>query len=201
LAACRLAGVQPSYITLPDLDTEEQIAAFIQDQNAERRNLSVGQQAMGRALMLAAQGKRRNGRWERGSVTNVTDGSDGERVLMVKAGAVLDTAARATALGPEFADYTTLPGQVMSRECTLDFAYRQAQAFEGQAALAEAMKTQPLTEALTRLEVALEDAQNVFPLPVLAVTPTKQHRNQIEELKRAASDIAAQLRTYAKEQL
>jgi len=54
---------------------------------------------MGRGLMLKAAGRRRNGRWVKGSVTNVTDGTDAERVLMVKVGLVLDVADRATTLG------------------------------------------------------------------------------------------------------
>lgn len=205
LAACRLAGVQPGYVTLPELDSEEQIAEYIQDRNAERRHLSAGQQAMGRALMLQAAGKRKNGRWERGAITQSLglsqEQAQGETEALRKAGLVLDTAARAAALGDDFAEYTLLPQQVMGREATLDFAYRMAQAFEGKAALAEAMKTQPLTEALTRLEVILDDARTRFPLPVLAVTPTKQHRAQIEALKKTAADIAAELRNYTKEHL
>lgn len=203
LAACRLAKVKPSYVTLPDLDTEERIAAYIQDRNAERRHLSAGQQAMGRALMLQAAGRRKGGRWERGAITQSLglsqDDAQGETEALRKAGLVLDTAARAAALGEDFVDYTTLPVEVMAREATLDFAYQMAKAFEGKAALAEAMRTQPLTEALTRAQVVLDDLEALLPLPVLAVPLTKHHRQQLDDLNRRARLIAARFSAYSKE--
>jgi hypothetical protein len=203
LAACRLAKVAPMYVTLPDLDTEERIAAYIGDRNAERRHLSAGQQAMGRALMLQAAGKRKNGRWERGAITQSLglsqDEAQGETEALRKAGLVLDTAARAVALGEDFADYTLLPAKVMAREDTLDFAYRMSVDFEGRAVLAEAMKTQPLTEAVLKTSVILDDVEALLPWPVLAGPMTKDHRKRIEELNRRARTLAAQFSTYAKE--
>lgn len=45
LAACRLAGVAPSYVTLPELKDEEAIAAYIASENLQRRDLTQGQKA------------------------------------------------------------------------------------------------------------------------------------------------------------
>lgn len=64
------------------------------------------------AEQLAAEGKRKNGRWQRGSVSQTSDLSsdrDAWRVAMVSAGLVLDHA-------PD------LSGQVISGELTLNEA-------------------------------------------------------------------------------
>lgn len=68
LAACQIAGVTPVFESVA-LATDAEVAAFVSSRNAERRHLSSGQQAAGRALMLIAQGKRKDGRWARGSVS------------------------------------------------------------------------------------------------------------------------------------
>jgi hypothetical protein len=184
LAACRLAGVAPSYATLPGLDSEEAVAAFIGDRNAERRHLTSGQQAMGRALMLQAAGKRKNGRWERGSTKNVVD-STADAKGLEKAGLILDVAARAAVLGPDFADYKDLPQQVMAGQkegrTTLDFAYRLAQEFDARSAHAEAMKTAPLDLKLNEAAVILDDFGKLLPLPRIEVPLTKGHRERITE--------------------
>lgn len=205
LAACRLANVSPTYVSWAALDSEEQIAAYIQDRNAERRHLTAGQQAMGRALMLQAAGKRRNGRWERGSVVANTESRTNdestrtEQDAMRKAGLVLDTAARAGALGPEFADYTLLPAQVMSRELTLDFAYRAAEAFEGRAALAEAQKKAPFLHAVTAIEVDLDSIERHLPLPEVEAPLVRSDLARIDALAKRFTAAAAALRTYRKE--
>lgn len=199
LAACELAGVAPSFWTDRELETEPRIARFINTANAERRHLTTGQQAMGRALMLQAQGRRRNGRWERGAISDSRNMASTERESLAKAGLVLDVAARAEALGPEFAAEAALPADVMAGVIRLDFAYKIAQQFDGKAAMAEAMKTQPLTEALTRLEVIFDDIEALLPLPDIAAPMTKAHRTQIATLTRRGRDFAAALNTHAKE--
>lgn len=68
---------------------------------------------MFRARNLARQGKRRNGRWERGTVDNqqlLNSGAWYE--LMKKAGLVIDVAVRAAALGPEFGYFVDQPAKV-----------------------------------------------------------------------------------------
>lgn len=69
LEACRIARVHPKYLSPRGLDTDEEIRAYIGRVNAQRRNVSTGQKAIAVADDLAAQGKRKNGRWERGSIT------------------------------------------------------------------------------------------------------------------------------------
>lgn len=63
LAACRIAGVEPSFIV-----HEGDPVRLVTSKNHQRRHLSNGQRAMVVADTLADEGKRRNGRWERGSV-------------------------------------------------------------------------------------------------------------------------------------
>lgn len=200
LAACELAGVEPSFWTDHDLETEPRIARFINTVNAERRHLTAGQQAMGRALMLQAQGRRRNGRWERGALfqeSGIADSATYESLK--KAGLVLDVAARAAVLGDEYADWAGLPANVMARDCTLDFAYRSALDFETKATLAEAMKTQPLTEALLKASVILDDLDALLPLPVLDVPLTKDHRKHIDDINRRGRATLARFTSYSKE--
>lgn len=198
LRAAELAGVEP-WFEVREFASDAEVAEYVADQNAERRHLTAGQQAMGRALMLQAQGKRRNGRWERGTFANNQDLDRSAEVALSKAGLILDTAERAAGLGDEYADWASLPAQVMCRGCTLDFAYRSALDFETKAALAEAMKTQPLTEALTRAEVVLDDLAALLPLPALDVPLTKGHRTQLADINKRARELAAQFSSYAKE--
>ena len=68
LAACELAGVDPRFENDPTLTDDTAIAAFINRKNAQRRNVLTGQKAMSVAEQLAAEGKRKDGRWLRGSV-------------------------------------------------------------------------------------------------------------------------------------
>lgn len=97
LAACELATVTPTFTTLA-LAGDTEIAEYINARNAQRRNVSTGQKAMAVAEQLAAQGKRKNGRWQRGSVsaTNVADDRDAWRKHMERAGLVLDYAPELT---------------------------------------------------------------------------------------------------------
>ena len=77
LEACRIARVHPKYLSPRGLDTDEEIRAYIGRVNAQRRNVSTGQKAIAVADDLAAQGKRKNGRWERGSITTQESGLSG----------------------------------------------------------------------------------------------------------------------------
>lgn len=62
--ACWLADVEPMYETY-----DGDAAMYIISANKMRRHLSTGQCAMVTAQMLVADGKRKDGRWLRGSVT------------------------------------------------------------------------------------------------------------------------------------
>lgn len=57
-AACDMAGVEKSYITLP---AETDIVAYILSQNVRRRHLSKGQQAMAIAMMLELEDGKQTG--------------------------------------------------------------------------------------------------------------------------------------------
>lgn len=114
LAACERAGVKPAFMTLGSLKEESAVAAFINDKNTERRHLSPGQRAVGRALMLAAQGKRREGRWERGAIHGSVNRSESND--LTKAGVLID---HDTARGTRFAQ------SVLTGDLALDAAHKR----------------------------------------------------------------------------
>ena len=64
LAACERLGVEPRFHVVETDDPWDEINAA----NVETKPLSSGQRAMARAMALVAQGKRKDGRWERDSL-------------------------------------------------------------------------------------------------------------------------------------
>jgi hypothetical protein len=93
LAACNLADIGPRFYLNSDLDTDEKIAAFINSKNAQHRDNKTGQKAMSNAVQLAAEGKRQDGRWKRGSITQKSGLSpDAWTEAMRVAGIVIDHA-------------------------------------------------------------------------------------------------------------
>ena len=125
LEACRIAGVSPRYLTPPGLDSDDAIRQWISKANAQRRNVSTGQKAMAVADDLAAQGKRKNGRWAHGAKSQTSDTSHGWRVAMVQAGLVIDWRR-------------DLVDQVIAGGVTLNDAAGQAEAARDAQAIAEA---------------------------------------------------------------
>lgn len=114
LEACRRAEVEPTSGYLPvDVDPVD----YIVGANVERRHLSTGQRAMARAMALHAQGKRKGGRWARGSVDITESRNSAEartwRDAMMRAGVVLDETPEAARL-------------VLSGELAISEAYRAA---------------------------------------------------------------------------
>lgn len=127
LEACRIAGVSPKYLTPRGLDTEEAVRSYIGRVNAQRRNVSTGQKAMAVADDLAAQRKRKNGRWAYGSIQS-TDSRTSDRTwidAMRLAGLVIDWR-------PDLVD------QVIAGDVTLNAAAEQAEAARDVQARAEA---------------------------------------------------------------
>lgn len=112
-AACQRAGVAPSTVTFDGDDA----AAFVLSANVSRRHLSTGQQAMSTALVLSDAGKRKDGKWAYGSVSNSQNSGSSQRAwraLMEQGGQILDHAA-------------DLAEQVVGGTLALDAAYRQAE--------------------------------------------------------------------------
>jgi hypothetical protein len=107
LAACRLAGVGPEFVSYEGKEPE----MYVISANVHRRHMTTGARAMATAMVLQSIGKRRNGRWARGSVPVTSgSGSNGWSQRMAEAGLVVDAA------DPE------LCRRVLSGEVTLDAA-------------------------------------------------------------------------------
>lgn len=90
LAACRLVNVEPTFTTH---DGDPWV--YSRSANLWRRNMTTGQRAAACAISLIAEGKRKNGRWVRGSVPGDSDNpgiriTDAWADAMVKAGTVAD---------------------------------------------------------------------------------------------------------------
>ncbi|MDH6247551.1 hypothetical protein [Mycobacterium sp. OTB74] len=65
-AFCRSAGNRR--VCAVDVYDGDDLAEYVIDCNITRRNMSTGRRAMSTALVLEADGRRKNGRWKRGSV-------------------------------------------------------------------------------------------------------------------------------------
>jgi hypothetical protein len=91
LAACELAGIAPHFIT-HDGDP----IAFVLSANVARRHMTTGARAMATAVVLVADGKRRDGRWAYGALANSEESNNSTwRVAMAQAGVVLDVTPEA----------------------------------------------------------------------------------------------------------
>ena len=201
LAACRMAGVEPTFVTREELTDDDAIADFVLSANVENRSLTNGQKAMFRARNLARQGKRKNGRWERGTVANGLSSSidAGYIKAMKQAGLVIDVANRAASLGPDFQLFVDQPQKVENGETTLDAAHRIAQDFDAKAAMAEMAIWAPFTKAAAELEQLSIDSASATELPVVDAPLSKEHRTQLEETAKRFAAVASMIRAYAKE--
>jgi hypothetical protein len=115
LLACERVNVIPTFTTFTGNPW-----AFSRDKNNERRHLTTGQRAASYALSLIVEGKRVNGRWARGSVTE----DDGDTRKSTST-AWADTMAKAGAI----ADWSTdndLIVAVRDGDIALDAAYKTA---------------------------------------------------------------------------
>ena len=144
LEACHRAGISPRFISDPSLTDDAAIEDYIADANAERRNVSTGQKAMSRARVLARRGKRKNGRWARGSIgnTEVRVTAEGRTWLdaIRLAGLVMDW--RPDLAGPVIGGGVTLNDAVTKAE-----AARDAEALAEAARRAEEERLQDLRES------------------------------------------------------
>ena len=138
-AACAIAEVEPRFIVHEALESDAATAEFINAKNAQRRNVSTGQKAMSVAEQLAAQGKRKDGRWWRGSINENSRLSDDKAwpKMMQVAGIVIDYA-------PHLAD------QVIGGTITRNDAATQAEATRD-TAIREAKQAEERTEQLAKM--------------------------------------------------
>jgi hypothetical protein len=203
LRACEQAGVEPVFTHLaPDADPY----AIVNAKN-ERKNHTTGQQAMGRAIVAEAQGKRKAGRWERGTIAiHESVNTEHWRNAMAQAGYILDIAAKAEAMEPgngitqeNLNGFATLPDRVRDGETSLDAAYKQAQQFESIATLAEELHYKPITDWLNQLHELGRDAITRYGTPPTVDGPMR--RKDIEratECKKQFTAAAAILNDYLK---
>lgn len=91
LEACTRAGVHPDVVTY-----EGDPVAFVLGANVTRRHMTTGARAMATAVVLATNGKRRDGKWSYGAVPNVGDSPRSTwQAAMADAGVVLDVTPEA----------------------------------------------------------------------------------------------------------
>lgn len=108
--ACQELGIDFQVVTYAGSD----ILEYIADCNGARRHMTNGARAMATALMLAQDGRRKDGRWNYGALTELSESGQSDfRKRVNEAGTVLDHA-------PDLAD------QVVSGDLALDAAYKQA---------------------------------------------------------------------------
>jgi hypothetical protein len=116
MEACRRVNVEPDFVTY-DGDPW----AYSRSVNLWRRNLTTGQRAASCAISLIAEGKRRDGRWVRGSVPGddgaITESRNTWQDAMMRAGTVAD-----------WSNDQDLLLAVREGEMALDAAYQQAKA-------------------------------------------------------------------------
>lgn len=116
LAACKRVRVEPEFV---EFDGDPW--TYSRSHNLWRRNLTTGQRAAACALSLLAEGKRKDGRWARGSVpgdeVDSTDSRNTWQAAMTQAGVIAD-----------WSDELDLLLSVRDGRTALDAAYKTAKA-------------------------------------------------------------------------
>jgi hypothetical protein len=203
LQACEMAGVEPQFI---HLDSDIDPYAIVNAKN-ERKNHTTGQQAMGRAIVALAQGKRKAGRWERGTIAiHESVNTEHWRNAMAQAGYILDIAAKAEAMEPgngitqdNLNGFATLPDRVRDGETSLDAAYKQAQQFESIATLAEEMHYRPVTEWLNQMfELGKTAVTRYADVPEVEGPKRAKDIKRANECKKQFTEAANILNAYLK---
>lgn len=141
LEACNRAQVEARTEVYDGTD----IAEYVIASNVTRRNMSTGARAMATALVLAADGRRENGRWRRGSVDISESGNTDSqwRQRLAECGVVLD-------FKPDLA------AEVVSGAITLNDAFTQADAIRTSA---ERDKIMAREKAKREKQEAAEEAE------------------------------------------
>lgn len=107
--ACKMLEIPPKVEVYPGDDLADLVIRL----NVRRRHLSTGVMAMTTALVLKADGRRKDGRWIRGSILQDHEIGRKWQVAMWKAGVILDTRPR-------------LADRVVAGTMSLDAAYQIA---------------------------------------------------------------------------
>jgi len=169
LAACRLAGVYPTYVTLPELKDDVAVASFIASKNLQRRDLTQGQKAhLAVALDLGSK-------------------SDGKTLA-----AVAGVSAAHISQARTIAEWCPhLPAQVIAGAMPHAEAYAQAQAVKDEATAAERYKKQA-AEALADLRTNRPDLATLVDEDRLPLTDALdlRRRDAEKERRRAEADAA-----------
>ncbi len=176
LAACELATIEPKFVRDLALDDDMKVAAFINSKNAHHRDNVTGQKAMSDAVQLAARGKRKNGRWVRGSITQMS-GLSGSALTeaMRLAGTVLDYA-------PE------LSAQVIAKTITLNDAATQAETVRDAAAAEAAEKAKQKKDLAKLRELRPDLADKVELGEFAAVDALKVIADELAAIEKAERD-------------
>lgn len=180
LAACALAGVEPTF-TVHQGDPLEVVLGA-----EDRRHLSPGQRAMWRAMVMAEAGLRENGRWKYGSKSQDLGNSAAEALR--QAGVILDWLGH-------------LAAQVLGGEVAIDDAYRRARAEREKAKRLEELDAD-LAALVTHDTITMDEALARQQLPGdlrgrvndghISVEEARQLEKERNERVRSAVDAATQ---------
>ena len=206
LKACQLASVEPTFTVL-DEATDPYMVVVAKN---ERKNHSTGQQAMGRALIAAAAGRRKAGRWERGTGDNtkLSINEQSWRNLMQQAGVIIDTAEKAKhyeagngITQQNLDEYTNLPEQVRDGLLPISSAYQLAQRFELIIANAESIRYENIVKWLNQIdEIGYELTTKYATPPAYPSGPTRrQDIDQATTVKKQLQTAVAIINDFLKE--
>ena len=157
LDACKLASVEPEFV-IYDGDP----VPFILAKNGDRRHMTTGAKAMTTAVVLADAGYRKNGRWQRGSVSANGDISNSAwQKAMKEAGQVIDTVPK-------------LAPKVIAGDLTLATARKEAEAV--------ALRSESETERLQTLKSEAPDLATKVAAGELTLTEAEAaHRQRVAD--------------------
>jgi hypothetical protein len=168
LAACERAGIKPTFTTYNGDDTD----LFILSANVNRRHMSTGARAMATAMVLATIGKRRPGRWARGSVPVTSgSGSNGWPQRMAEAGLVVDAGDHGLCV------------RVITGELALDAAIVAVKTTAGDTPEATAARRRHDSEELVAATVETEPAVEELDDMVGAVAEQTKAAVEVDEVE------------------
>lgn len=183
-AACNMLGIDCAAVTVTA--DPESWADLVIASNSTRRHMSTGARAMADALVLQVAGRRRDGRWARGTILDDRPISSGEQKALKQCGVVLDYAPG-------------LATQVRDGALTLNAAYERANAerakVDGDRKDAERatkmLKAKAKDDDRAAKYVRLIDVDELEPRAALAAynEDTRKEREQAETERCIRSDL------------